>query len=142
MAGNLQIRLFNTDDIPILEVGADTVEHVVRWRAEMAAWASERGLSPYILGPLPGGATVRDQLEGSQYLLFGIKDKMIRGMVALNAGNPPNGPTAWDYINQSLLGGRDEQAVILEVLQGLKLDSGASAMRSAIWTLHGSSTRR
>ena len=67
MAGNLHIRLFNTDDIPTLEVGNDGVEHVIRWRAEMTSWALERGLGPYIFGPLPGGATVRDQLEGQQY---------------------------------------------------------------------------
>ena len=60
MAGSIQIRLYNTDDIPILDKGADSVENVVRWRAEMAAWALERGLMPYIVGPLPGGATARE----------------------------------------------------------------------------------
>ena len=126
MAGSIQIRLYNTDDIPILEKGADNVESVVRWRAEMAAWALERGLMPFIVGPLPGGATAREQLEGLQYLLFGLKDKFIRGMIAQNAGNPPNSPAAWTFMNLALLGGRDEQAVILELLEGLKLDSGAN----------------
>ena len=105
MAGNLQIRLFNTDNIPTLEEGADTVEHVVRWRAEMAAWASERGLSPYILGPLPGGATVRDQLEGSQYLLFGIKDKMIRGHGGSECGKSTQRPDSVG-LHQSIAPGR------------------------------------
>ena len=129
MAGSIQIRLYNTDDIPILDKGADSVENVVRWRAEMAAWALERGLTPFIVGPLPGGATAREQLEGLQYFLFGIKDKFIRGMIAQNAGNPPNSPAAWAFMNLALLGGRDEQAVIMELLQGLKLDGGGSAMR-------------
>ena len=72
MAGSIQIRLYNTDDIPILEKGSDSVESVVRWRAEMAAWALERGLMPYIVGPLPGGATAREQLEGLQYSLVSL----------------------------------------------------------------------
>ena len=128
MAGGLQIRLYNTDDIPTLEVGADSVEDIVRWRASMAAWALERGLHPFIIGALPNGATAREQLEGLQYLLFGLRDKFIRGMIAQNAGNPPNGPAAWAFMNTALLGGRDEQAVVLEILQGLRLKAGASAM--------------
>ena len=67
MAGSLQIRLYNTDDIPTLAVGADSVEDIVRSRAAMAAWALERGLHPFIIGALLGGATAREQLEGLQY---------------------------------------------------------------------------
>ena len=91
-----------------------TAEAQRRADAEMAAWALERGLMPYIVGPLPGGATAREQLEGLQYFLFGIKDKFIRGMIAQNAENPPNSPAAWAFMNLALLGGRDEQAVIME----------------------------
>ena len=59
MAGSIQIRLYNTDDIPILEKGADNVESVVRWRAEMAAWAVVlRAMQPGgARGPCPAGLT-------------------------------------------------------------------------------------
>ena len=109
---------------PILATGADAKE-IVTHRLRMRLVCEEHGITPYVCGPLPAGATLENIALGKRFYLSGFEDESLRGLIATQGAD---GPTCWDYVANSMLGGRDEQEILHTLLNSMVYDGSTSVL--------------
>ena len=69
---------------PILATGADAKE-IVTHRLRMRLVCEEHGITPYVCGPLPAGATLENIALGKRFYLSGFEDESLRAVKGGNA---------------------------------------------------------
>lgn len=111
MGADIILRL--SDRAPELPEGADA-KQVVIFRLELRQAADELGISAYIVGPIPAGAQAANINLARRWLLSGIVDKNLRGLLATTGG--PDGPALYAWMQAHLLGGRNEQEVLHTII--------------------------
>ena len=94
------------EGIPKLGEQDLSVRAVVRWRAATAGWFKAQGLEEYTVArALPLGATPEQRRMGLRYVLAGIESAELKDAIADEAND---GPSAWQFIANEFLHGRDE----------------------------------
>ena len=110
---------------PSIQSGASVPEWV-EWLLRLEPAHEEIGVKDVTIGVghppnVPNAASAADILLGKRYILCSIMDPDIKSLLQPLA----NGPAIIAYIKTNLMGGRDTQAIIQEVLDGMFYD-GAS----------------
>ena len=105
---------------PVLDVNPD-VPAIVEWKLRSIPWWNEMGIHTFTIGQpagqLPAGANAANITLGKRYILACIKCPDTKTLLQPLA----NGPAILLYINNHLLGGRDEQSVIQDMLENMLL---------------------
>ena len=93
---------------------------IVKHRLQVKQAATQLGIGHLVQGPLLGGESLADISVGRRWLLETFEDEDIRGMIATHGGN--DGPACWNYIEDTMLGGRDEQEVLHNMVDELRFN--------------------
>ena len=93
---------------------------IVKHRLQVKQAATQLGIGHLVQGPLAGGESAADISVGRRWLLETFEDEDIRGMIATHGGN--DGPACWKYIEITMLGGRDEQEVLHNMVDELRFN--------------------
>ena len=130
LSGSLRVRSMATE-IPKLQLaGAFNLvknaspEQILEFILRGRPFYQELNIEAYTTGPLPGGGAAAAEMIalGKRYILATIECPDIRSLLQPIA----NGPAIFAYINTHLLGGRDEQAIIMETIENMMYDGNMS----------------
>jgi hypothetical protein len=110
---------------PQLEDDADPTQ-VVLHRLALRQAAAELEITDYVHGTLPTGASPDNVTLGKRWLLSGYPNKNIRGMIAVHGGN--DGPSCWAWIQANMLGGRDEQEILNDMVDEMQFTGTTSVV--------------
>ena len=117
---SLDGRKLYTDGLPELAEEDLSVRAVVKWRAAALAWFRTQGLEEYTTAEyLSEHATEEQRRMGLRYIAAAVKSPQLRNAIARSANS---GPEAWTFIAREFLHGRDEQAVLHELLGECTMD--------------------
>jgi hypothetical protein len=110
---------------PTCPTNAGTRE-IVTNRLELRQAANELGIAAYVYGPLPANATADNVTLGRRWLLSAFEDRNVRGLIATHGG--PDGPSCWAWVQNNMLGGRDEQEVLHNMIEELVFDGSTTVL--------------
>ena len=120
-------------DVPKLQLATapllcknPTVEDIIEWRLRANLFYQNLGIGDVTVGnppgQLPGNALAVNVTLGKRYILACIQCPDTLVLLQAQA----NGPAIWNFIATALMGGRDEQAAIQSIIEGMHYDGTTS----------------